>query len=115
MESVLLTGTCTFVGHLTLIERTNRPRRREVCRLMNFVSEVIPMWIKVGVSGSVVWTFLCFLVSRQGMHLVKNFDFAWFNRNMHGHRYDDSLTLVISGIAIIWLLSFLFVRKKPTD
>jgi len=49
------------------------------------------MWIKVGVAGSVVWTFLLYLVS------------------------DDSLTIVLIGIAIIWLLSFLFLRKKPTD
>jgi len=58
---------------------------------MIFVSDVIPMWIKVGVAGSVVWTFLLYLVS------------------------DDSLTIVLIGIAIIWLLSFLFLRKKPTD
>ena len=58
---------------------------------MIFVSGVIPMWIKLGVAGSVVWTFLLFLVS------------------------DDSLTIVLIGIAIIWLLSFLFLRKKPTD
>ena len=76
---------------MTIIERTNSPRRTEVCRLMNFVSDVIPMWIKVGVAGSVVWTFLLYLVS------------------------DDSLTIVLIGIAIIWLLSFLFLRKKPTD
>ena len=76
---------------MTIIERTNRPRRTEVCRLMKFVSDVIPKWIKVGVAGSVVWTFLLYLVS------------------------DDSLTIVLIGIAIIWLLSFLFLRKKPTD
>ena len=58
---------------------------------MIFVSGVIPMWIKFGVAGSVVWTFLLYLVS------------------------DDSLTIVLIGIAIIWLLSFLFLRKKPTD
>jgi len=58
---------------------------------MIFVSDVIPMWIKLGVAGSVVWTFLLYLVS------------------------DDSLTIVLIGIAIIWLLSFLFLRKKPTD
>ena len=58
---------------------------------MIFVSDVIPMWIKVGVAGSVVWTFLLYLIS------------------------DDSLTIVLIGIAIIWLLSFLFLRKKPTD
>ena len=58
---------------------------------MIFVSDVIPMWIKVGVAGSVVWTFLLYLVS------------------------DDSLIIVLIGIAIIWLLSFLFLRKKPTD
>ena len=58
---------------------------------MIFVSDVIPMWIKVGVAGSVVWTFLLYLVS------------------------DDSLTIVLIGIAIMWLLSFLFLRKKPTD
>ncbi len=58
---------------------------------MIFVSGVIPMWIKLGVAGSVVWTFLLYLVS------------------------DDSLTIVLIGIAIIWLLSFLFLRKKPTD
>ena len=76
---------------MTIIERTSSPQRRKVCRLMNFVSEVIPMWIKVGVAGSVVWTFLLYLVS------------------------DDSLTIVLIGIAIIWLLSFLFLRKKLTD
>ena len=58
---------------------------------MIFVSGVIPMWIKLGVAGSVVWTFLLYLVS------------------------DDSLTIVLIGIAIIWFLSFLFLRKKPTD
>ena len=58
---------------------------------MIFVSDVIPMWIKIGVAGSVVWTFLLYLIS------------------------DDSLTIVLIGIAIIWLLSFLFLRKKPTD
>ena len=58
---------------------------------MIFVSGVIPMWIKLGVAGSVVWTFLLYLVS------------------------DDSLTIVLIGIAIIWLLSVLFLRKKPTD
>ena len=58
---------------------------------MIFVSGVIPMWIKLGVAGSVVWTFVLYLVS------------------------DDSLTIVLIGIAIIWLLSFLFLRKKPTD
>ena len=58
---------------------------------MIFVSGVIPMWIKRGVAGSVVWTFLLYLVS------------------------DDSLAIVLIGIAIIWLLSFLFLRKKPTD
>ncbi len=58
---------------------------------MIFVSDVIPMWIKLGVAGSVVWTFLLYLIS------------------------DDSLTIVLIGIAIIWLLSFLFLRKKPTD
>ena len=74
-----------------IIERTNSPRRTEVCRLMNFVSEVIPMWIKVGVAGSVVWPFLLYLVS------------------------DDSLPIVIIGCSVIWFLSFLFLRKKPTD
>ena len=58
---------------------------------MIFVSDVIPMWIKLGVAGSVVWTFLLYLIS------------------------DDSLTIVLIGIAIIWLLSFLFLRQKPTD
>ena len=58
---------------------------------MIFVSDVIPMWIKLGVAGSVVWTFLLYLVS------------------------DDSLTIVLIGIAIIWLLSFLFLREKATD
>ena len=58
---------------------------------MIFVSDVIPMWIKLGVAGSVVWTFLLYLIS------------------------DDSLTIVLIGIAIIWLLSVLFLRKKPTD
>ena len=58
---------------------------------MIFVSGVIPMWIKLGVAGSVVWTFLLYLVS------------------------DDSLTIVLIGIAIIWLLSFLFLREKATD
>ena len=58
---------------------------------MIFVSGVIPMWIKLAVTGSVVWTFLLYLIS------------------------DDSLPIVIIGIAIIWLLSFLFLRKKPTD
>ena len=76
---------------MTIIERTSSPQRRKVCRLMIFVSGVIPMWIKLGVAGSVVWTFLLYLVS------------------------DDSLTIVLIGIAIIWLLSFLFLRKKPTD
>ena len=76
---------------MTIIERTSSPQRRKVCRLMIFVSGVIPMWIKLGVAGSVVWTFLLYLVS------------------------DDSLTIVLIGIAIIWLLSVLFLRKKPTD
>ena len=76
---------------MAIIERTSSPQRRKVCRLMIFVSGVIPMWIKLAVTGSVVWTFLLYLIS------------------------DDSLPIVIIGCAIIWLLSFLFLRKKPTD
>ena len=77
---------------------------------MTFVSDAIPMWIKVGVAGSVVWTFLLYLASVQGMNLVEGFHFDWTY-----WKDDDSLPLVIGGIAIIWLLSFLFIRKKPTD
>ena len=70
---------------------------------MNFVSEVIPMWIKVGVAGSVVWAFLLYVLSRDGLRLI---DFSYAV---------DGGSLAIIGCAIIWLLSFLFVRKKPTD
>ena len=42
---------------------------------MVFVSEVIPMWIKVGIAGSVVWTFLLYLISYEGMNLVEGFYF----------------------------------------
>ena len=76
---------------------------------MIFVSDVISMWIKIGVAGSVVWTFLLYLVSEQGLCLVEDFEFRWFNPN------DDSFPIVIMGCAVIWLLSFLFLRKKPTD
>ncbi|SVB85841.1 uncharacterized protein METZ01_LOCUS238695, partial [marine metagenome] len=76
---------------------------------VNFVSDVIPMWIKIGVAGSVVWTFLLYISSNEGMVLVDGFIWDW------GDSTDDSRILVISGIAIIWLLSFLFLRKKPTD
>ena len=99
---------------MTIIERTSSPQRRKVCRLMNFVSEVIPMWIKVGVAGSVVWTFLLYLVSVQGMNLVKWFEFRpcpW----QTNHHYDESLLLILGGWFVIWLVSFLFLRKKPTD
>ena len=100
---------------MTIIERTSSPQRRKVCRLMKFVSEVIPMWIKVGVTGSVVWTFLLYVVSVQGMNLVKGFGF-WPCPWQADHQCcDDSLTLILGGWFVIWLLSFLFVRKKPAD
>ena len=76
---------------------------------MIFVSDVISMWIKIGVAGSVVWTFLLYLVSWEEMKLVKDFYFNW------NHPQDASLPLIIIGCVIIWLLSFLFVRKKATD
>ncbi len=72
------------------------------------------MWIKVGVAGSVVWTFLLYVVSVQGMNLVKGFGF-WPCPWQADHQFDDSLPLILGGWFVIWLLSFLFVRKKPTD
>ena len=77
---------------------------------MIFVSDVIPMWIKIGVAGSVLWTFLLYLVIEQGLYLVESFYF-----DLRPGSHDGSLPVVIVGCAIIWLLSFLFVRKKATD
>ena len=99
---------------MTIIERTSSPQRRKVCRLMNFVSEVIPMWIKVGVAGSFVWTFLLYVVSAQGMNLVKGFEFRpcpW-QSNLTP---DDSIPLILGGWFVIWLISFLFIRRKAAD
>ena len=76
---------------------------------MVFVSEVIPMWIKVGIAGSVIWTFLLYLISYEGMNLVEGFYFDWTSGS------DDSRPFVIGGITTIWLLSVLFLSKKPTD
>ena len=104
---------------MTIIERTSSPQRRKVCRLMNFLSEVIPLWIKDVVTGSVGWTFLLYLVSVQGMNLVKGFQFEpcpWQTSPTVPYlKYDDSLPLILGGWFVIWLLSFLFIRKKPTD
>ena len=99
---------------MTIIAGIISPRRTKVCCPMNFVSEVIPMWIKVGVAGSVVWTFSLYVVSVQGMNLVKGFEFRpcpW-QSNLTP---DDSIPLILGGWFVIWLLSFLFIRKKPTD
>lgn len=78
------------------------------------------MWIKVGVTGSFVWTFLLFLVSHQGMRFVRDFSFdLWeafrYHSGANDYNPDDSLPLIIGGIVIVWLVSFLFIRKKPTD
>jgi len=97
---------------MTIIAGIISPRRTKVCCPMNFVSEVIPIWIKIGVAGSVVWTFLLYLISEQGLILVESFYFNPFGLD---YEPDDSLPIVIIGCAIIWLLSFLFIRKKPTD
>ena len=73
------------------------------------------MWVKVGIGGSAVWTFILFIISDQGLTLLKSpFSFRplpWQKL----HHNDDSLGLILAGWVVIWLLSFLFLRKKPTN
>tara|TARA_Y100000588_G_C13488678_1_gene600015 strand:+ start:169 stop:381 length:213 start_codon:yes stop_codon:yes gene_type:complete len=63
-------------------------------------------WVKIGVAGSAIWTFLLYLVSAQGLDIIGTFYFRW------GRNSDDSLPVVLAGCAVIWLVSYLFLRDE---
>ena len=65
----------------------------------------IDKWVKIGIAGSAIWTFLLFLVSYQGMGLTY-FDFKL------GSIGDDALPLILGGCAVIWIVSFFFFRDE---
>ena len=70
----------------------------------------IDKWVKIGIAGSAIWTFLLFLVSYQGMSLVTSFD---FNLGEHlGELEDDALPLILGGCTVIWIVSYLFLRDE---
>ena len=64
-------------------------------------------WVKIGIAGSAIWTFLIYLLSNQGLD-IKGFDFKfdWFGK------WDDSLPLVIGGCAVIWLVAYFVFRNE---
>ena len=62
-------------------------------------------WVKIGVAGSAIWTFLLYLVSNQALNIF-SFEFDWDSI------YDDSLPVVLAGCAVIWLVSYLFLRDE---
>ena len=61
-------------------------------------------WVKIGVAGSAIWIFLLYLVSDQALGIFPYFDFEW------GDSSDDSLPAILGGWAVIWLVSYLFLR-----
>ena len=61
-------------------------------------------WVKIGVAGSAIWTFLLYLVSNEALNIFDYFYFEW------GDSSDDSLPVVLGGCAVIWLVSYLFLR-----
>ena len=67
----------------------------------------IDKWVKIGIAGSAIWTFLLFLVSHQGMGLVGDFGFNLVNRVN-----DDALPLILGGCAVIWIVSYFFFRDE---
>ena len=62
----------------------------------------IDKWVKIGIAGSAIWTFLLFFVSREGMSLIDN---AFYF-------YDDALPLILGGCAVIWIVSYFFFRDE---
>ena len=62
----------------------------------------IDKWVKIGIAGSAIWTFLTYLPSNQGLDL-RGFDFDF---------RDDAVPVVLAGCAVIWIVSFLFFRDE---
>jgi len=65
-------------------------------------------WVKVGIAGSVIWAFLLYLASNQGLSSLYYLDFDF----QSGALYHASLQLVWIGWAVIWLISYLFLKGK---
>ncbi len=63
-------------------------------------------WVKIGLAGSAIWTLLLYLVSDQGLGLIYLFEFRL------GHYRDDALPVILAGCAVIWLVSYLFLRDE---
>ena len=68
----------------------------------------ISKWIKFGITASVIWAFLLYLVSNQGLGILYYVDFDF----QSGALYHASLQLVWIGWAVIWLVSYLFFKGK---
>ena len=99
---------------MTLSEVPHRPTKRELGMSLDDIS-LNEMWVKVGIGGSAVWSLFLYLWGDNGLNFKRSdFDFypcPWQTL----HHDDDSLPLILGGWFVIWLLSFLFIRKKPTD
>jgi hypothetical protein len=65
----------------------------------------IDKWVKIGIAGSAIWTFLLFLVSYEGMGLT------YFRFDLGGGD-DEALPLILGGCAVIWIVSYFFFRDE---
>ena len=61
----------------------------------------IDKWVKIGIAGSAIWTFLLFFVSDEGMDLIY---FYFFEA--------EALPLILGGCAVIWIVSYFFFRDE---
>jgi hypothetical protein len=68
-------------------------------------------WVKVGLAVSVIWTFLIFLVSKQGFSLI-NFNFEFHEAES---TWDASLPVAIGTFVFIWIVSFFFFRDEEEE
>ena len=69
-------------------------------------------WVSVSIAASVIWLFLLYIVSDQGLGLLSGFDFRWDRM-----RSDDSIIPTLAGWAAIWVSAAMFLKdwSEPVD
>ena len=59
-------------------------------------------WVRVWLAGSAIWAFFVFLYSNEGLNLS----------SARGDNFHNFFLTIPFGCAVIWLVSFLFLRDK---
>ena len=68
-------------------------------------------WIKIGIAGSVIWFFVTFLMSGQGLRLICMFGLPRCSN--YFYIYDTKgVSIILTGSVVVWVISYLFYRDK---